>query len=255
VCTYRKVSRFLTPALCAAAILACAAPVNAGPVMNLQLFDSFGNTGVITGTQQLVQFTGTVGNYNVSLSAGASNNPGGFPSQIHITNLQVTLNGKNPDPNFTDVLHIRLAEKDFSIPVGTPLTLGSSGSGTWTGNAKGGDVWTFKSWADGTDSGNFNTGTATAGVKNTNAGEGSSPLSFNANDTLVNFNNPSNLYSLSNETTIQLTSSLTSADTTGASTVTATPEPCTTVLFLTALPAFGAGYLARRRKNRLEVDA
>jgi len=210
----------------------------------LQLSDGVSTTALIGPTAEPgpVTFSGAVGRYTVTLTAGTGNSPG-LPAfgRLEITNLSVSLNTDNSVA--TRDLTINLAATDYTDPSGSPLVLDSSGSVTFTNVTPGVASWSFQSFADGTNSGTFQAGVGTPGVSITAPAPTTGSLA--ANDTSVEFTRGP-MYSLSSVTTIRLVTLGSSVLTTGASVTTAVPEPGTLVMAFASLPLLSGLYLRRR---------
>jgi len=139
----------------AAALVAFGGSNRAQADIALQLSDGVFTTSIpnVSGNPALITFSGMVGQYSVTLTAGASKATG----ELDITNLQVTRNSiATPAANLT----INLSANNYVLPPGSPLGLSSSPSATFT-TSTAGDSVTFKSWGNSANTLAFATGTAT----------------------------------------------------------------------------------------------
>jgi hypothetical protein len=187
------------------------------------------------------------GDFAITSLSASSNTPGTkLIADLLSTNLSVVNNGAG-----THTLHIQWSDIGFTAPgsSGSTLAVLSHIGGTVFVGAKDGSL-KFQSYADNSNT-LFGFGDFTTGVQG--------PISLASagsydSDAAGNFLRSSGTYSLSGTADITLGSGG-SINFTTSETLTAVPAPAALVLALTGLPCLGAGYLARRRKNRLEVVA
>jgi len=214
----------------------------------LQLSDnSGGNTGILTTTGALLTFSGTVGNFSVTLTAITSDNVS-TGSSLNITNLSVSLKSGAGLVSGGDKLAIDAAGTNYSLPVGPTLTLASSGTATFT-NSNSGDSLTYQSYLSTSNSSTAGAGTASGSSTLTSTG-GVPPLSLSTPTNSATVTGRTGNYALSSITQIDIVSlahpSL--VDTTGSAIATAVPEPST--MAIAGLGALGMiGYGIRRRKG------
>jgi hypothetical protein len=110
--------------------------------ISLRLTDTgtLATTGIIVGAGNIVSFSGTVGDYTVALTGGASNNPGATTATLGVTNLVIT----NPTGGGGGSLLIELSQTDYSSPAGPVVSLDSSATSNYT-NTPAGQTVTFQS--------------------------------------------------------------------------------------------------------------
>jgi len=221
----------------------------------LELSDnSGGTTGVLSNVGTGISFSGSVGNFNVFLTAADTVSSTGLAT-LQITNLTVSL---LPGTVLSggDTLTIQSAATNLTLPLFTPLTLGSTGTVSFVSSSAG-DSMSFQSFLDPNNATSgfptsFGVGTGTSGFTLTSPGGTTSNA---GTDTPVPDISRGGLYALSNITTITITAQAnTSISTTGDTTATPqvnstaiVPEPST--MAIAGLGALGMiGYGLRRRK-------
>jgi len=213
----------------------------------LQLSDnSGGNSGNLTTTGALLTFSGTVGNFAVTLTAVTSNNAS-TGSTLNITNLSVALKSGATLVSGGDKITINAAGTNFSLPVGPTLNLASSGTATFTAPTSG-DNMTYQSFLNTSNTSTVGAGTPSASFTLTSTGGNQSLATPTSN---VAATGRSGNYAMSSITTVTITSLANPSetiDTTGAAIATAVPEPST--MAIAGLGALGMiGYGIRRRKG------
>jgi len=216
---------------------------SAKATIRLQLTDtSGGNSGVVTSATPTVTFTGNVGQYSVTLTAGTTNTPGTTVGRLEITNLSVS---RNSLALAGDTLIISLQSSDYSNPPGSPLSLSSSGSASWTLSSTS-DTVSFVSYGDASNSSSFGVGTPTGSFTITSTGGTTGSLA--GNGTPTTFTRSGN-YALSNITTIHLNELNSTVNTTGVTVAAAVPEPASLALAFAGVPVLGLLWTRRRQRT------
>jgi hypothetical protein len=234
------------------AVLAFALALSSGAKadVDLTLSDNSGGTGsgtVLSPTESI--FSGTVGNFLVTLTAVTSNAPGAATATLEITNLSVSLIPGATLVAGGDTLTINAVGTDYSLPSGTPLTLQSTGSVTFT-NSNVGDSMAFNSWLDPNNGSSPGVGTPAGSSSVTSTG---GTVSASLPTTTASVGRPNTDFSMSNTTTITIVAvNDSSIETTGTTTalgpnVSSVPEPSS--LAIAGVGALGLiGFGLRRRK-------
>jgi hypothetical protein len=212
----------------------------------ITLTESGGPTAIIKGPSGTLLSFGpvTVGDFSVS-GQGNSNSPGTAAlSQLLNSAIQVT----NTDAKAGHTLTVMVTDVNFSLPKG-PLTMVSSFGGASILN--GPNQATFQGWADLTNT-PTTAGATTAGAQAGPPVSGSS--SYKTTDLSVSVPHvDNNLYALLSTTifTVGASGQIQGTGNLSLTPTGAVPAPAALLLALTGLPCLGAGYLVRRRKNRL----
>jgi len=254
--TYRKVWALPSmAALAVAAFLGGATPARAdleiilqeGATKTYYSVSTGGGTGGFS-----PGFTTNFGDFTITLLGASQTNAS--TSQLLASNLSVV----NNDKTNAHTLSITTYGNGYTMPTGSPLNLTSSAGGDVIGGTA---TMAHQGWINNaTPAIDAPPGPGVPGlVPPEETSPGSQAPVFNGNSfdngTLnASFARLGAGYSLTEQALVAVGAGG-SIHFTETLTVTATPEPCTTILLLTALPALGAGYLARRRKNRLELAA
>lgn len=197
-----------------------------GPALDVAITDN--GAGDANAASQVIQYSGSIGTFDITISIGVSNSPGTIssPSTLQVTSIVIDNNG-----DATGNLAIRLTDTGFTTPAGGSLV--SSVGGTFFGNNAGSSV-SFTSFVDDADA-EFGTPVGTA------------PQTFNFTSTpLAAFNSTvsapavvSGSYSLTNTLLISV-SPFGQVNLSGTTSV--VPEPATLGLLA------GLGLVALRRR-------
>lgn len=237
-----RFSRCLTVAAAVAglSLLGMASPARASIELVLTQTSGGGGTGTGTAVGNTDTFSGTVGDFAVTVSIATSNSPGS-PSLAYTTGSAITItnNGAN-----TETLQILSSANGFTSPSSPPplnvtdTVSGSVTSGTIvSGNAQGFASLTNALGAETFASTKLVIATVPGGT------------SFSANGDVGGFNATST-YSLTFVENITLSAGGT-VTVTGGNVETVVPAPAGLVLALAGLPVLGLGYLRRRRQAQV----
>ncbi len=114
-----------------------------GPSLDVAITDN--GSGDANAASQVIQYSGAIGTFDITISIGVSNSPGSItsPATLQVTSIVIDNNG-----DATGNLAIRLTDTGFTVPAGGLLA--SSVGGTFFGNNAGSSV-TFTSYVDDAD--------------------------------------------------------------------------------------------------------
>jgi len=213
----------------------------------LQVFeDGVAQTGVLTPSGTALNSNYSFAHFDITLVSSFTTQSSGLTTLN--TQLQAHLTGAG---NHT--VELKLVYDGYTLPVGSPLIVTTSGSANF-GDSAAGDKATGQAWADAGNTNAFNTGT-TAGVQTaTSPGLTANGVVMNPNPASFMIGR-SGAYSLKQDVAINLTAD---ANTTGQAnlltTVQAVPAPNSAILALAGVPMIGLfGWLRRRKVNGQEM--
>lgn len=225
--------------LAAGLLLLLGAPSGANATLALYLQEAGVNGGAITQVAtganfDSTSFTGTYGDFRVSILGGSSDN-GASLSDL----LSSTTSVKN-NSGSTATLHLYVSQNNYTLPAGTPLKVESGlGGSVTTGNL--GLTGIFQAYAD-QNNGLLALGGFTNGPQNaTKTGS-----TFDTGSARGLFSRTGN-YSLSSVANITLSGGG-QINYSSHVRVTATPEPSTMAMVATLVPLLGFGLRMRRRR-------
>lgn len=224
--------------LVVASILGAPSQSRAGFALAL-IEDGGSPTTVATGPDfTALGFTGTYGNFTITLLGAASNN-GGILSNLLGSNVSIVNNGSG-----SHTLQIFLIQTNYTLPVGAPLNVASQMGGTvFTGTL--GFTGIFQAAASST---NDFTADFTNGPQN-GTPSGGSFQTGTVNGLFNRTGGPNSPYALMSLVTLDVSGGG-SVNYSNSVTVTAVPAPAGLVLALSGVPIFGLRTLIRRRRTR-----
>lgn len=237
------------------ALMASASEILAGPLSstNMQIYDDGVPVGGLTyapggapGGWSLI-VTGTSTNFSFTAVIGTSNQPGG-PFGANLQTSQVSVKATGPGSH---TFSIKFSDKNFVAPVGSMITVVSSGSVTFTG-ATINDSATLQTFFD---SGNNLFGnTGTTGLQSaTSTSISPNSTSFGAEPATGEFpGNP--LFSLTSNLSVTLKEQGAEASLSSSAVATfRVPEPGTIVVLGMSVAGLAALRFARRRRPAVAI--
>jgi len=238
----RHKCRLILPGLAVVALLLAAGPSRAS--LQIALQEAGVNSGAITvvGTAAdftAVSFSGTYGDFDVTIQGGSSKNGVSLSKLNGSTNDVTNSNYKNAG---TNTLHIWVTPTNYTLPIGSPLQVESGLAGiVSTGTLGLSNI--YQAWAD-RNNNLFGTLDFTNNAQSATA-NGST---FDTGSAFGLFYRNASPYSVTAEATFTLSAGGDAGFQSHVN-LTPTPAPAGLVLALTGLPCLGLGWLVRRRKE------